>query len=87
MMFAVTQLLTFGPLQVSCGWKHNAAVGRRGQLLTWGWGGSQGSQSFYDSRCSVRSFGQKPSPTSFGGYQLVEALVSHDVNAHALALY
>ena len=37
-------------LQVSCGWKHNAAVGRHGQLLTWGWGGSQGSQSFYETR-------------------------------------
>ena len=41
-----------GGMQVSCGWKHNASVGRRGQLLTWGWGGSQGSQSFYESRCS-----------------------------------
>ena len=31
-------------MQVSAGWKHNAAITTSGELLTWGWGGSAGAQ-------------------------------------------
>jgi hypothetical protein len=39
--------------QASAGWKHNLAVGLGGQLLSWGWGGSVGTQSMYDSDSST----------------------------------
>ena len=29
--------------QVAAGWKHSAAIGDGGTLMTWGWGGSQGT--------------------------------------------
>lgn len=38
---------------VTAGWKHNAAITPAGELLTWGWGGSAGSQSAYDSSAST----------------------------------
>lgn len=34
---------------ICCGWKHSAAVTRGGRVLTWGWGGSMGTSSIYDS--------------------------------------
>mmetsp|Transcript_11901 Transcript_11901/g.35616 ORF Transcript_11901/g.35616 Transcript_11901/m.35616 type:complete len:420 (+) Transcript_11901:310-1569(+) len=39
-------------LSAAAGWKHNLAIGMRGQLMSWGWGGSAGSQSMYDSNAS-----------------------------------
>lgn len=39
-------------VQAAAGWKHNLAIGMRGQLMSWGWGGSAGSQSMYDSNAS-----------------------------------
>lgn len=36
-------------VDISCGWKHSAAVTRDGKLLTWGWGGSMGTSSMFDS--------------------------------------
>ncbi len=39
--------------QAAAGWKHNLAIGMRGQLMSWGWGGSAGSQSMYDSSAST----------------------------------
>jgi Regulator of chromosome condensation (RCC1) repeat len=30
--------------QVTAGWKHNAAITAAGELLSWGWGGSAGTQ-------------------------------------------
>ena len=32
------------PMQVACGWRHNAGV-ESGRLWAWGWGGSVGSDS------------------------------------------
>jgi len=32
-------------VQVAAGWQHSAGVTRDGQLLTWGWGGSVGTES------------------------------------------
>ena len=40
-------------MQAAAGWKHNLAIGIRGQLMSWGWGGSAGSQSMYDSSAST----------------------------------
>ena len=31
-------------MKVTAGWKHNAAITAGGELLTWGWGGSAGTQ-------------------------------------------
>lgn len=39
--------------QASAGWKHNLAIGMEGQLMSWGWGGSVGTQSVYDSNSTT----------------------------------
>jgi hypothetical protein len=35
---------------IAAGWQHGAAVGDDGRLLTWGWGGSAGSEGAFDSQ-------------------------------------
>jgi Regulator of chromosome condensation (RCC1) repeat len=37
---------------VTAGWKHNAAITASGELLTWGWGGSAGTQVCMFNRCA-----------------------------------
>ena len=36
-------------LQVSTGWMHSAAVGPHGELYAWGWGGSVGTATSYET--------------------------------------
>ena len=38
--------------QVATGWKHSAAIGHAGQLLCWGWGGSVGTATSFETRRS-----------------------------------
>ena len=35
--------------QVATGWKHSAAIGHAGQLLCWGWGGSVGTATSFET--------------------------------------
>lgn len=36
-------------LQVSTGWKHSAAIGLHGDLYAWGWGGSVGTATSFET--------------------------------------
>ena len=36
-------------LQVSTGWKHSAAIGHSGELYAWGWGGSVGTATSFET--------------------------------------
>ena len=36
-------------VQVSTGWKHSAAVGHAGELYAWGWGGSVGTATSFET--------------------------------------
>lgn len=36
-------------LQVSTGWKHSAAIGLHGDLHAWGWGGSVGTATSFET--------------------------------------
>lgn len=36
-------------LQVSTGWKHSAAIGHQGDLYAWGWGGSVGTATSFET--------------------------------------
>ena len=56
LIFVIRQKLRSGVVQVAAGWRHCAGVTREGQLYTWGWGGSVGSES-----------GLFPGHTSSGG--------------------
>ena len=43
-MQKLTEVVKLSLMKVTAGWKHNAAITAGGELLTWGWGGSAGTQ-------------------------------------------
>ena len=50
-------------MQVATGWKHSAAVGLHGELYAWGWGGSVGTATSFET--SKSSGGQLGLGTDF----------------------